>query len=141
MATHDEQNESGYTQVVALALYSPERNQFLIFRRNRHQSGAGKWEFPGGKVEARETLIQALVREIQEELDLNLASEKLIFIGENKHNYGTKKIHIFLYRYHLDQPVFKLIDHDESVWIDQSNYSQYDISDADQPFLNQIFNS
>ncbi len=140
MATIDENLKTEYTKVVALALYSPERNQFLIFRRNRHQSGAGKWEFPGGKIEANENLIQALAREIQEELDLKLVEEMLIFVGENKHNYATKKIHIFLYRYSLNQPVFKLVDHDESAWIDQNNYNQYDISDADLPFLAQIFN-
>ena len=143
MATHDKlikaKHNGEYTQVVALALHSPERNQFLIFRRNRHQSGAGKWEFPGGKVEAGESLIQALTREIQEELDLNLVAEKLIYIGDNKHSYSSKKINISLYRYSLDQPVFKLIDHDESAWINQSNCSQYDISDADLPFLSQIF--
>ena len=139
MATNDEALNSAYTKVVALALYSPAQDQFLIFRRNQNQSGSGKWEFPGGKVEAFESLTQALIREIQEELDLNLNENQLVYIGENRHDYGTKKIHILLYQYNLDKPVFKLVDHDQSAWIDQSNYDQYDISDADLPFLALIF--
>lgn len=139
MATNDELTKDKHTPVVALALYSPERNQFLIFRRNQLQSGAGKWEFPGGKVEVGENQIEALVREIKEELDLHLVPENLIYIGENKHSYVSKNIQIFLYRYHLDQPVYRLIDHDQSAWIDQSNYTHYDVSDADLPFLKQFF--
>ncbi len=139
MATNDENPKIDYIKVVALALYSPARNQFLIFRRNQNQSGAGKWEFPGGKVEAGESLTEALVREIQEELGLNLNENLLVYVAENKHDYGTKKIHILLYRYNLDQPAFKLTDHDQSAWIDCSNYKKFDISDADQPFLIVLF--
>ncbi len=139
MATSDENLKTDYTKVVALALYSPAQEQFLIFRRNQNQSGAGKWEFPGGKVEANESFVEALIREIKEELDLDLDENQIVYIGENKHDYGFKKIHILLYQYNLDQPVFKLADHDQSAWIDQTNYKKFDISDADQPFLVGLF--
>lgn len=59
-----------HTQVVALALFNPQREAYLIVKRGQDQSGAGKWEFPGGKIESHEGPKQALAREISEELSL-----------------------------------------------------------------------
>lgn len=44
----------------------------LVARRNRPADLAGRWEFPGGKVEPGETPQQALVREVREELDVTV---------------------------------------------------------------------
>ncbi len=97
------------------------------------------WSLPKGHVEEGEDNLAAAIREIKEELDLDLDENQIVYIGENKHDYGFKKIHILLYQYNLDQPVFKLADHDQSAWIDQTNYKKFDISDADQPFLVGLF--
>lgn len=59
----------GMLQVVAGVL--EREGRILICRRKPEQSHPLKWEFPGGKVERGETLPQALVRELREELDLN----------------------------------------------------------------------
>ena len=53
-------------RVVAAIIES--NGELLACRRASHKSLAGKWEFPGGKVEPGETEQQALVREIREEL-------------------------------------------------------------------------
>lgn len=42
--------------------------RYLVVRRPRHKADGGKWEFPGGKLEAGETLATALRREWREEL-------------------------------------------------------------------------
>jgi 8-oxo-dGTP diphosphatase len=62
--------------VVALALINRE-GRVLMQRRRLSADHGGLWEFPGGKVEAGETLVSALVREISEELGLVLAPEAL----------------------------------------------------------------
>src|SRR5680860_625399 len=63
-----------YIHVVAAALFD-KAGRVLIARRPDHLYQGGKWEFPGGKVEAGEAPSQALARELFEELSLIHISE------------------------------------------------------------------
>lgn len=79
--------------VVAAIIWSEGR--FLSAERPEGKDYAGWWEFPGGKVEPGETLEQALVRELQEELgilalDCNFWMEKIVEYPEY-----TVKLHFF----------------------------------------------
>lgn len=62
--------------VVAVALID-SRQRVLMQRRPLGKAHGGLWEFPGGKVEATETLAQALIREVSEELGLVLEADEL----------------------------------------------------------------
>lgn len=64
------------TVVVAAAIERDGR--YLVARRTRPADVAGRWEFPGGKVEPGETEEQALVREIREELGVGIAVGKRV---------------------------------------------------------------
>ena len=66
--------------VVAVALQDPQ-GRVLMQRRAAGRQHAGLWEFPGGKVEAGESLPTALVREIAEELGLELDPAVLEPVG------------------------------------------------------------
>lgn len=46
------------------------KDMFCLSQRKKSQSFADKWEFPGGKVEVDETILEALIREFQEELGI-----------------------------------------------------------------------
>ena len=64
--------------------------QVLLTKRPDHLHQGGLWEFPGGKLEPGETVCQALVRELKEELDIKITpSRPLISIH---HDYGDKKV-------------------------------------------------
>ena len=67
--------------VVAGAMCDAE-GRWLLQKRPPGKRHAGLWEFPGGKVEARETPLQALVRELNEELGITLADEGHSPVGE-----------------------------------------------------------
>ena len=62
------------TRMVALLGLINEKNEVLISLRKNRADYNGYWEYPGGKVERGETTDQALVREMKEELDLDVSS-------------------------------------------------------------------
>lgn len=66
--------------VVAAAILDPEGRVLMQQRPSNKQHG-GLWEFPGGKVEAGENLVAAVVREIDEELGLAIDAEALFPIS------------------------------------------------------------
>jgi 8-oxo-dGTP diphosphatase len=75
---------------VAVAVIVNEQKQVLIALRQAHQHQANLWEFPGGKVERGETTELALMREIKEELDLEIVKAKPLV--EIRHDYQDKSV-------------------------------------------------
>ncbi|VAW58113.1 hypothetical protein MNBD_GAMMA11-3064 [hydrothermal vent metagenome] len=57
---------------VALAIIVNQQNEVLVSLRPENVHQGGLWEFPGGKVETEETVLDALKREISEELDIDI---------------------------------------------------------------------
>ncbi len=129
---------SDNTRVVAIAFFRTTDQKYLICRRGPAESGAGAWEFPGGKIDAGETEAQALVREIQEELSVQIQAEKLVYISEHDHQYETKKIHITLYKYDVQNLNYTLIDHDQAEWVSLIEIEKYQLAQADIPFLKKL---
>ncbi len=84
--------------VVAAAIVDGEGN-LLLRKRPADKHHGGLWEFPGGKVESGETPAMALVREIEEELSLQLDSSALepSCFGEQPAEKGHPAIVILLY--------------------------------------------
>ena len=65
-------------------------NQTFVTLRSDDKHQGGKWEFPGGKVEAGETLLTALRRELNEEVGITVNQSKPLMTIE--HDYGDKKV-------------------------------------------------
>lgn len=79
---------------VAVAVIRDTMGRVLVARRSPHQHAGGKLEFPGGKIESGESVEAALVRELEEELGLQVAPEDvsrepLIVI---EHAYPEKRV-------------------------------------------------
>jgi mutator protein MutT len=66
--------------------------KLLITQRPASAHLGGLWEFPGGKLEAGETFEQCLVREIREELGIEIFGGELF--GEVFHDYAKKSVHL-----------------------------------------------
>ena len=64
------------TLTVVIGILKRAENEVLIALRPPHVSSPGIWEFPGGKVEENETLVQALRREYLEEIGIHITNEK-----------------------------------------------------------------
>lgn len=82
---------------VAVAVIIRE-GRVLIARRPDHVHQGGLLEFPGGKVEAGESVQQALVREIREETGLQIPLDSLRPVIGIRHDYGDKRVFLDVWR-------------------------------------------
>ena len=80
---------------VVVALVINEQKQVLIARRQSGQHLAGFWEFPGGKVEAGESFVSALMRELYEEVAIQVTSSEFLF--EITHSYPAKHVQLLVH--------------------------------------------
>ncbi|HHF0524674.1 TPA: 8-oxo-dGTP diphosphatase MutT [Legionella anisa] len=90
---------------VAVAVIVDEQQRILITQRPFHLPHGGFWEFPGGKLEVNEPPEAALIREIKEEIGIEVQHYKLL--GEVKHQYSDKsvKLIIFLVSQYIGEPL------------------------------------
>ena len=80
---------------VAAAVIERPDGTFLLGRRPPNGIYAGWWEFPGGKVEAGETPQQALVRELQEELGIDVECAYPWIMREHAYEHAHVRLHFF----------------------------------------------
>ncbi|QLQ10052.1 MAG: (deoxy)nucleoside triphosphate pyrophosphohydrolase [Nocardioidaceae bacterium] len=115
-----------------------EGGRVLAARRVRPADLAGFWEFPGGKVEAGEEPQVALVREILEELDVDIAVGDEI-LGENGPWPISEKYGLRLFRTIVAGGVPKPVsDHDELRWLDPSELDVVDWLPSDRAALDAV---
>ena len=89
--------------------------EYLLAQRPEGKVYAGYWEFPGGKVEAGETLRQALVREIQEELGVTIDRAWPWLSCE--FTYPHARVRLKFFRVASWQGEIKPIEHSGFVWV------------------------
>ena len=75
---------------VAVGVIVDSAHNVLITRRSQGAHQGGLWEFPGGKVEAGESLVAALKRELQEELGISIGRTSALL--DIHHDYGDKQV-------------------------------------------------
>jgi 8-oxo-dGTP diphosphatase len=117
------------TQVVCAVIV--QGKLVLAVRRGPLMRMAGKWEFPGGKMEPGETPQQTAVREIREELSMHITV--LDSWPSAPHDYGDFQIELIplLCTTFDQQPV--LSEHDSFQWLDQNTLFEPDWAEADLP--------
>lgn len=122
-------------RVVAAVIRHDDR--VLACRRNRDRDAGGKWEFPGGKVEAGETDQEALARELEEELGLNTVSIGSL-VSRSTTTENGQAIELSCYWVDTLQPLTKSSDHDALRWCFISELASLDWANADQDAIAEL---
>ena len=120
------------TQIVVGAAVVHE-GRLLAARRTAPAAAAGRWEFPGGKVDPGETEIEALVREVEEELGVTVGVERWL-TGEQP--VGAYLLHVALCTLERGEP--RATEHDELRWLRADELDDVDWLEGDRPFLDEL---
>ena len=89
---------------VAAGILLDSQQRFLMGQRPVGKPYVGYWEFPGGKVEAGETLFQALQRELQEELGITIHDSVDLMMIEHDYPHAYVRIHVSMIRDWTGEP-------------------------------------
>jgi mutator protein MutT len=110
--------------------------QILIDKRKMSGAMGGLWEFPGGKIEAGETVADCIVREIREELDIEImVQEHLISI---EHTYPTFKVTLIVHNCQYLSGIPQPIECDEIRWVNISDLDRYSFPAANSAIIEAI---
>lgn len=77
---------------VAVGVITNDDSEVLIARRAAHLHQGGRWEFPGGKVDAGEAVYEALCRELREELDIKVTRAEPLMCVE--YDYPERRVRL-----------------------------------------------
>jgi 8-oxo-dGTP diphosphatase len=106
----------------------------LAARRTAPASAAGRWEFPGGKVEPGETDADSLVREIEEELRVRITVARWLQGAEEIGERYVLRVAVAS----LDGGEPVPTEHDQVRWLAVDELFDVDWLDADRPFLTEL---
>ncbi len=123
-------------KVIGVGVIRNHNAEILIDRRLKSGEMGGFWEFPGGKIEANETVEECIRREIKEELGVEVAvRERLLTIN---HDYVKFTVTLFVHhcQYLSGEP--QTIECDEVRWVKVEDIDQYTFPEANTKIVDTL---
>ena len=127
---------TGTDAIVVTAAINEKAGAVLIVRKAPGKRHAGRWEFPGGKVEAGEGPEDCLQREIMEELGIRVRVDG--FVCESRYRYPHAAIRLLAYRVEWLSGDIRLSDHDDAAWVRPQGLADWDLLPADRPIAQAV---
>ena len=121
--------------IVAAAALVDADGRVLIAKRPQGKQLAGMWEFPGGKVEAGETPEACLIRELNEELGIEVAEACLAPFAFTSHGYDSFHLLMPLYLCRRWEGVVQANEHEAIAWVRPNRMADYPMPPADAPLV------
>ncbi|WP_432480665.1 NUDIX domain-containing protein [Moraxella sp. ZY200743] len=111
--------------IAVLQYNAGEGKKYLLATRHAHQHQGGKLEFVGGKIEIGETAMTALVREVQEEIGLDITDNLITKMGRIYHDYASRSVCLHVYLVKMTKSQYDVCRH-QSVGLDGQQLGFYD---------------
>ena len=115
-----------------------QNNKVLIGLRSQSDNGGGLWEFPGGKIEIDESSEDAVIRELNEELDIVVRKPKKIM--QYLHRFKNLIYDISFFEVISFKGSIKKIVHDELEWVDLDSIKNYNFISGDLLIIDRLIN-
>lgn len=112
------------------------QEKILAAQRSASMDLPGKWEFPGGKIEEGEAPEVCLIREIQEELAIEI--EIFGALSPSEFIYPTKTIRLFPFIAIWKSREIQLAEHEQVIWLDKKDLLSVDWAEADLPIVHEL---
>ncbi|MCW5682133.1 MAG: 8-oxo-dGTP diphosphatase MutT [Xanthobacteraceae bacterium] len=120
--------------VAACALIDAD-GRVLIARRPANKEMAGLWEFPGGKVDDGERLEQTLIRELKEELGIEVQEACLAPLTFASHTYPQFQLLMPLWICRRWEGEPKAMEGQDLAWVNVRRLRDYPMPPADEPLI------
>ena len=120
--------------VVSLALIN-NADEILLSKRPKNKHLAGFWEFPGGKVETDEIPEIALIREIKEELDININKKCIAPLSFSEFSYKEFQLLLLLYVCRRWEGKPKSMENNKIMWVKPNMLRKYKMPPADDALI------
>ncbi|WP_394227680.1 8-oxo-dGTP diphosphatase MutT [Pseudoalteromonas spongiae] len=111
-------------------------NLIFIAKRHDEQHQGGKWEFPGGKVEAGETVTQALARELNEEIGIEVKSSTPFL--EIHHDYSDKSVHLDIHLVEEFDGQARHLEGQDHKWVAINDLNNYEFPAANVVIIEKL---
>jgi 8-oxo-dGTP diphosphatase len=113
-----------------------DQQRVFVAQRPLHKQNGGLWEFPGGKVHPDESATQCLIREIKEELDVDI--ELVSQLTPTIYHHKNLSIKLIPFISKICNGTITLHEHTAYWWADRDLLTTLNWSPADIPVLNEI---
>lgn len=125
---------------VVAAIIRNKDNKYLITQRLPDAKYGGYWEFPGGTVEDGEIAEKALVRELKEELNVNIVVNDLFWHESYKGKTKIIDIHFINCILRPENQTIEKIEVADYRWVHADELTQYKFPEADEALIRHLTN-
>ncbi|EGA69950.1 NTP pyrophosphohydrolase [Vibrio sinaloensis DSM 21326] len=122
--------------IVAAIIFNQNKSEVFITKRPDDKHKGGFWEFPGGKVEQGESIEQAMIRELEEEVGITTTEQTLFEHLEFDYPDKSLKFDFMTVTQFVGQPFGK--EGQQGEWVPVNELTNFAFPEANLPILQRV---